>query len=111
MYILCNKIISGTFINKYNEVKNQAEKSAIFTEQQSYQPAKDLVKISLKERHSTFIFTGHPLYGSFVIIMLTNRKCEHTYLCKLKTNAYNNYKSFISCDPQVNDTWIFQKFE
>lgn len=46
---------------------------------------KTLVKINLKERHSTFIFTGHPLYGSFIIIMLAHRKCEHTYLCKLKT--------------------------
>lgn len=36
MYILCNKITSGTFINKYNKAKNQAEKSVIFREQQRY---------------------------------------------------------------------------
>lgn len=45
-------------------------------------------KNSLKD--STFIFTGHPLYRSFIIIMLTNRKCEHTDLSKSKnSNKYN----------------------
>lgn len=73
-------------------------------------PTKALVKNSLKVKHSTFVFTGHPLYGSFVVIMLTNRKCEHTYLCKLKNNACN-CMLLISCDSQVNDTWIFHTFE
>lgn len=95
MYIIWHYLTLGIFDNKYNKAKNQAEKSASFREQQRYHLSKAPVKISLKERHSTFIFTGHPLYGSFVIIMLANRKCEHTYLWKLKNNGYNNYSNLL----------------
>lgn len=95
MQILCNKLTLGTFDNKYNKAKNQAEKYALFREHQVYHLSKALVKISLKARQSTFIFTGHPLYGSFVVIVLANRKREHTDLCKLKTNAYKNHNHLL----------------
>lgn len=39
------------------------------------------------DRSITFILTSHPLNRSSVIVMLTNRKREHTDLRKLKNRS------------------------